>query len=143
MRFIRNHSNRAGYTITELMVVVAIIGILAVMVIPAFAGFLRASRFQGAQSQLMTDIYFARSLAISRHRTIAIRFSAGQYLVVDTSDNSVAKTTDAPSGVTFATTANPNFYSWGLADPVNITVTGLSRTRVLNLLPTGTVTHGS
>jgi len=113
------------------------------MVIPAFSGFLRSTRFQGAQNQLMTDIYFARSLAVARHRTYAIQFNAGTYRVVDTSNGTVERTTNAPRGVTFASTADPNFYAWGLADAVDITLTGSNQTSVLNLLPTGTVRHGS
>jgi len=143
MRVTHHDLKKAGYTLTELMVVLTIMGILATLVIPAFAGFLRRTRFQGSQNQLMSDIYYARSLAITQHKTIAMQFDAGQYRIVDTTDGSVERTTNAPRGVTFASTADPNFYSWGLADAVDITVSGASQASVLNLLPTGTVRHGS
>jgi len=143
MRFSQIKINRAGYTLVEMAIVIVIIGVLAAIVIPAFGGFLRSTRFQGAQNQLVTDIYFARSLAVARHRTFVIQFANNQYQVVDTSNGSVARTTNAPQGVTFAATADPNFYAWGLADPVDITLTGTAQASVFNLLPTGTVRHGS
>jgi prepilin-type N-terminal cleavage/methylation domain-containing protein len=132
----------SGYTLVEMMITVAVIGVLAAIVVPNFSGYLKRTREAGTRNQLMTDMYYARSLAIAKRRTIRIDFTAGQYQVIDTVDNSVERTTNAPQGVTFAASANPNFYAWGLADAAAITLTGSSGAEVVTLLPTGTVEHG-
>lgn len=126
----------------EMMIVVAVIGVLAALVVPPFASYLRRARIEGSQNQLMTDMYFARSTAIAQRKTISVQFTDTQYQIIDTTDGSVQRTRNAPDGVTFAATANPNFYAWGLADASDITIAGATMTKVVNLLPTGTVSHG-
>jgi prepilin-type N-terminal cleavage/methylation domain-containing protein len=142
MRFNYRRIGRDGYTLVEMMVTIAVIGLLAAIVVPNFSGYLKRTREAGSRNQLMTDIYYARSLAIAKRRTVRIDFTDTQYRVIDTIDNSVERTTDAPNGVTFAATSNPNFYAWGLADAADITLTGSSGAVVLSVLPTGTVEHG-
>jgi len=132
----------AGYTLAEMMVVLVVIGIMAAIVIPNFSGYMQRQREAGSSNQLMSDIYYARSLAIAKHRTMRIDFTDQQYQVVDTVNGSVEKTIDAPPGVTFAASNNPNFYAWGLADAADITVTGSASTSTVSVLPSGSVEHG-
>ncbi len=143
MRSNRRILGRAGYTLAEMMVVVAIVGLLTAIAVPAFSGYLKRTRLHGMQNELMTDIYYARSLAIAQRRTFQIVFPDAQsYQIVDTTDGTVERTKTAPQGMTFASTGNPNFYAWGLADAVDITVGGGGAGyKTLNLLPTGAVNH--
>jgi prepilin-type N-terminal cleavage/methylation domain-containing protein len=142
MRCNRRIFGRRGYTLVEMMIVVAIVGLLAAIAVPAFSGYLKRSRLQGSRNELMADIYYARSMAISRRNTFRIVFAAGQYQVVNTADGTVARTRTAPPGITFASTGDPNLYAWGLADAVDITVGGGGAGyTTLNLLPTGSITH--
>lgn len=134
-------NSRKGYTLVEMMIVISVIGILVAVTVPAFSGYIRRTRIEGSRNQLVTDIYFARSTAIAQRKTIAIQFTDSQYQIVDTTDGSVQRTTTAPEGVTFAATADPNFYAWGLADAADITIAGSSLSQIVNLLPTGSVTH--
>jgi len=132
---------RAGYTLTEIMVVVAVIGIMTAIAVPAFSGYLKRTRLDGARNQMIADIYYARSLAISKRRTFAVQFQPDSYRIVDTSDGSVVRTIAAPSGVAFAADVNPNFYAWGLSDAASITLTGNFGTKAVSVLPTGSVEH--
>jgi prepilin-type N-terminal cleavage/methylation domain-containing protein len=142
MNFKNRRHTYAGYTLVEMMIVVSVIGILAVMTIPAFSGYLKRTRLDGSRNELMVDMYFARSVAISQHRTIQILFDDNQYRIVDTTDGSVLRTRPAPDGMTFAASANPNFYAWGLADASDVTLGGPGPGyKNISLLPTGTVTH--
>jgi prepilin-type N-terminal cleavage/methylation domain-containing protein len=133
--------NRKGFTLVEMIVVVAMIGLIMAITLPNFAGFLRRERIMGLRSQLVSDLYYARSLAIANRRTFAVEFQPGEYRIVDTSDGSVERTIEAPRGVEFEAGANANFYAWGLADAVNITLRGSHETTVVSVMPTGAVDH--
>lgn len=143
MRLKHRRLGQAGYTLTEMMIVVGIIGLLAAITIPNFAGYMKRQRAIGSRNQLMSDIYYARSLAIAKHRTVRIDFTDQQYQVVDTVSGTVEKTIAAPPGVTFAATNNPNFYAWGLADAADITVAGSASTSTVSVLPSGSVEHAN
>ena len=71
----------AGFTIIELMIVVAIAAILAVVAAPSFSEFLSKRRVDGAMSELVTDIYYARSEAVSRNETLRMTFGTDCYVI--------------------------------------------------------------
>ena len=142
MRFKYRRIGNSGYTLVEMMITVAVIGLLAAIVVPNFSGYLKRTREAGSRNQLMTDMYYARSVAIAKRRTMRIAFTDTQYRVIDTTDGTVQRTTNAPTGVTFAASNDPNFYAWGLADAAAITVSGSRGSTIVSLLPTGTVEHG-
>lgn len=70
-----------GFTIVELMVVVAIAAILIVVAAPSFAEFLAKRRVEGAMAELVTDVQFARSEAISRNARVRMSFGTGCYAI--------------------------------------------------------------
>lgn len=137
----RNRLSQAGYTLSEIMIVVVVIGILAAITVPSFSTYLKKTRVDGSRSQLIADCYFARSLAIARRETITMRFDAAEYQIVN-AGGTVFRTTPAADGVTFAASADPNFYAWGLADAVDIAVDGPSNSANVSLSPTGVASHG-
>jgi Tfp pilus assembly protein FimT len=130
-----------GFTLTETMIIVAIIGVIAGLTIPSFMSYLQRQKVEGARNALMADIAYARSLAIARRTTFRIVFTAGAYTIIQPGPDTVMRTKAAPAGVTFATDANPNFYAHGLADAANIALTGSHSSSAITLLPNGTATH--
>jgi Tfp pilus assembly protein FimT len=121
-----------------------VIGLLTAIAVPAFTGYLRSSRLQGSRNQLISDIYYTRSLAIAQRKTFAIHFQDDQYQIVDTTNGTVVRTTPAAPGVTFAATADPNFYAWGLSDASDITIAnGSLGSKIVSVLPTGSVDHAN
>ena len=72
----RPHNN-AGFSLVELMITLAVTGILLAVAVPAFQSNLDKRRLIGATEQLYADLQYARSEAIKRNATVFVSFTAG------------------------------------------------------------------
>jgi len=76
--------SRDGYTVTELMVGVVIIGILAAASVPSISGFVRSQNAASGTEQLGAHLRMARSRAILEGNDYLVQFtSVNQYQIVD------------------------------------------------------------
>jgi prepilin-type N-terminal cleavage/methylation domain-containing protein len=71
------HRRNAGYTLTEILVVVAIIGVLSLITVPAFMNFQRAAVFKSAMRIFATDLRAARAAAIQQSYDVRIELTTG------------------------------------------------------------------
>lgn len=131
----------AGFTLIETMIIVVIIGVVAGLTIPSFMKYFQSQKLVGARSELLSDISYARSLAIARRTTFQIVFTGTEYRIIQPGPDTVIRKRKSPSGVLITADANPNFYPHGLADAANIVVAGSRGNSTVNLLPTGMATH--
>lgn len=67
----------AGFTLIEMMVTIAVLGILASLALPAYQGFVVSSRMTGQANEFLTSLSLARSEAIKRNATITMSAKTG------------------------------------------------------------------
>ena len=132
---------QAGFTMVEIIVVVLVIGIVLGIGVPSFRQFNERSRVDGAMQELVMDIQYARSLAVSRNRSYQIQFAANGYQIIDLVSGSIMRDKTMPNRVGVAASGNPRFRSFGRTDPVNITVTGTHNLRTIAVMATGNVRY--
>jgi prepilin-type N-terminal cleavage/methylation domain-containing protein len=145
---------QGGYSIAELMVVVAVIGILVATSAPFFVSYYQSAKVKAAAEDLAGYINQARQLAIRTNNNVCVQITATR---LQFRQGGCAGTvwigagTDAlgnikvPDGVTLAVTANPVFSYLGAATPaatytVTNTDTGLSLHVILSA--SGRITIG-
>jgi len=145
--------NARGFTLAELMVVLAITGALATLVAPTLLSYARTAALQAAARELATSINLARQIAISRNTTVCVELAAPAYLRLKTGGCSGPVWTGAgtdgsgaikisDSAFHVSTTANVVFTSLGAASPAGTyTVTNpvSNGTRTVVVAATGRV----
>ncbi len=65
---------RRGFTLVELMVVVALVAIILALAGPSMREMLELRRLRGVQAQVVTDMQFARSEAIAKRALVRVAF---------------------------------------------------------------------
>lgn len=122
----------AGFTLIEVIIVIAIAGVLAGIAVPNFLTYQSNYRLKGALSSLRGDLVGARMLAIKRGVEYQVAFSSDGYLIQrgNLSSSSTSYTTevtrnfaDEYQGVTASATANPVFSPRGTVTPAPVTIT--------------------
>ena len=88
-----------GFTLIELMVVVALVSVILTLVMPSFTGLLARKRLEGVASELGTDLQYARSEAVQRNARVRVIFGSACYAI------HVVGTTDATNCTTLGTGA--------------------------------------
>ena len=118
----------SGFTLIEMMMVIAIVAIMSAVAIPAFMSMLPGMRLNGAARQVMTDLMAARMDAVKQNNEFRVFFNSpgtNQYQILDDDDNDGTADTgeaittkniqDNYSDVTFSSTNNPIFTPRGTA----------------------------
>jgi type IV fimbrial biogenesis protein FimT len=121
-----------GFTLVELMVVVAVIALVAAVPAPSVVGMIQRQRLQGVSNQLLWDLRSARNKAIASHRsvTVAVPNNHSYTIWTDTNgdgmqDGGEVKTTDiAAQHISLASDKSPVFAPLGaIMDSAVMTLT--------------------
>jgi prepilin-type N-terminal cleavage/methylation domain-containing protein len=71
--------NQSGFTLTEMMVVIAIIGIVSAFTVPNLIAWRNNAQLSRGARQIYSDLQDARKMAIKNNRTTAIDFGGNIY----------------------------------------------------------------
>ena len=132
---LRAKQAEGGFTLAELVILIAVIGILSVMAVPAFLRYYQAATLKSGAQQFVALINQAREIAIKENGNVCVKLSSPTQMTYAL--NTCAGTawvgagTDAsgninlPAGITAATGLNPPVFNYvGSALPAaNFTLT--------------------
>lgn len=77
----KRHLLERGFTVVELVTVLALAGIILGLAIPRYAGLLGALRLQSATSALILDLRNAQSTAMARGVRVSVSFGEREYMI--------------------------------------------------------------
>ncbi|MDQ7836904.1 MAG: GspH/FimT family pseudopilin [Thermodesulfobacteriota bacterium] len=129
--------NHRGFTLTELMMVVALMAIMAAIAVPNIIAQMPKYRLNGAARQVLGDLVAARMQAVSQNNELKVFFLDNhRYMILDDDDNNgTADTGEATQtkdiqtdyhDVTFNSNNDPIFQPNGTAS--NLATITLSNT---------------
>ena len=124
---------KRGFTLVELMIVIAVIAIISAIAAPNFTTYMAQRRLNGAARMVMSDLMAARQKAVTQNNQFRVIFSGNQYTILDDDDNDGTvdggETTEVRNvqtdyhDVTISSvSANPIFYPRGTASGCTVTL---------------------
>lgn len=121
----------SGFTLIELMITIAVVGILLTIAVPAFSQFVVNNRLTSQINDLLADVSYARSEAATRGGRVVVcpssdgstctgSWSSGRIVFADLNNNSARDSTEVILRVTPALTGGNTFALTGIAttDPL-------------------------
>ncbi len=127
-----------GFTLIEMMVVIAIIAVLSAIAVPNFLEYARNQRLSGAARQVYADLMNARQQSVTENKKIIVHYvNNHQYQFVRDNDGSGNITTGDDtlalrdihpdySDITFSWPSNAVFHPNGTGNNMTITLTSSS-----------------
>jgi type IV fimbrial biogenesis protein FimT len=114
-----------GFTLVELMVVVALTAILLAVAVPSFSQLVAKMRIEGATNNLSTDLQLARTEAVQRRANVSLTTNADGSSYSITSGAITIKTVTFSGGLTFTGGVTITFEPLrGLANAATLTSSG-------------------
>jgi len=151
---VERQTAQAGFSLAELLVVIAVIGILAGMTVPFFISYYQSAALKAAAEELVTFLNQGRQIAIKENQSVCVQTTSGaiQMRVSGCSGTLwVGPGTDAsgnwkvPQGFTLGSTATAVFSYLGAASPAatyTVTNSANGKTLSVTLSASGRVTIG-
>jgi prepilin-type N-terminal cleavage/methylation domain-containing protein len=132
--------DRRGFSLIELIVVIAVFGILAGIAVPQFVAFRPKNRLNGAARQIYSELMWARSKAVNDNSAYVVTFPTTQTMQIAGSTTKTVNIQTEYSDVTLTSSASTiTFSSRGTTDVTpTITLTNSGGTKTVTVRITGT-----
>jgi type IV fimbrial biogenesis protein FimT len=131
----------SGFTMTELMVTIAIISIVTSIAVPNFLGWLPKYRLSSASRNILSAIEFTRLTAVRQYADAQIQFNVGNSSYTVSVNGRTVKGDTLPAGVSIASSFSGNNFDFnrqGFPDESgNVTLSGDSGSKVINVKVSG------
>lgn len=131
--------SRQGFNLIELMVVIAIVGVIAGIAAPPIFRYVNSNRLQTHADRLAADLQYARTLSVSQSVILRFASTPDGYQLTNPITGEVIREKNFDHGLGLDLTQTADFYPWGMADPVVFNLSNSTGAMAVNLMPTGIV----
>ena len=83
------HNKQSGFTLIEMMIIIAILGIFAGIAVPNFLSYMPKHRLNGAARQVMGDLMAARMQAVSQNTTVTVAWVSDRKYKISTEEKTI------------------------------------------------------
>jgi type IV fimbrial biogenesis protein FimT len=137
----RLFNKQSGFTLIELIVIIAIVAVFAGIAVPNFLSYLPKYRLNGAARQIMGDLMAARMKAVKENTTVKVAWvSDHEYKIwTDGEEKTVNIQSNYRDVTIVGSFTDISFYSRGTASLCGITLTNSTDSKKITVLLTGRV----
>lgn len=139
MASVKKAQLRRGFTLSEMMIVILVIGLMAAITAPPLFRFMQSNRLQTNTDRIVADLQYARSLSISNGRILRFSATEAGYQLTDPLSGQLLREKNFPRGLELDAAVTVDFFPWGMADATVLTLSNPSGDTAINILPTGIV----
>lgn len=151
--FLMKIFEKSGFSLVELIIVVAIILIVSAIAAPYYVDYMAGQRLNGAARMVMSDLMAARQKAVSINQKVKVSFGSNHaYGIWNDADNNGTVADNEGDNlamdiypdyydVTFGASANPVFQPRGTSSAATVTLTSArtGRSKYVKVAITGRV----